>query len=89
MNRILPQQFTLLTPLFFFLLLFPLLQITSTPSPEQISSNYHGGSPIQQQLEFNGTQAFTYLEAQCAFGPRPPGSSNLTECGNYITRGGC
>ncbi|MFW9935708.1 MAG: M28 family peptidase, partial [Candidatus Thorarchaeota archaeon] len=39
---------------------------------------------MQQQLEFNGTQAFTYLEAQCAFGPRPPGSSNLTECGNYI-----
>ncbi len=84
MNRILPQQFTLLTLLFFFLLLFPLLQITCTPYPDQIFSNYHGGSPVQQQLEFNGTQAFAYLEDQCAFGPRPPGSSNLTECGNYI-----
>ena len=35
-------------------------------------------------LGFNGTRAFTYLEAQCAFGPRPPGSDNLTRCGNYI-----
>ncbi len=35
-------------------------------------------------LEFNGTRAFAYLEAQCAFGPRPPGSDNLTRCGNYV-----
>jgi hypothetical protein len=41
-------------------------------------------APQQVSLEFNGTQAFTYLEAQCAFGPRPPGSSNLTACGDYI-----
>ena len=41
-------------------------------------------APQQVSLEFNGTQAFAYLEAQCDFGPRPPGSSNLTACGNYI-----
>lgn len=35
-------------------------------------------------LEFNGTSAFAHLGAQCAFGPRPPGSDNLTRCGNYI-----
>lgn len=35
-------------------------------------------------LGFNGTRAFTYLVAQCAFGPRPPGSDNLTRCGDYI-----
>jgi len=35
-------------------------------------------------LGFNGTRAFTYLEDQCAFGPRPPGSDNLTRCGDYI-----
>ena len=45
-----------------------------------------GNSSVPQQvsLEFNGTQAYTYLEAQCDFGPRPPGSSNLTACGDYI-----
>ncbi len=35
-------------------------------------------------MEFNGTRAFTYLEDQCDFGPRPPGSNNLTACGDYI-----
>jgi len=39
---------------------------------------------LSTALGFNGTRAFTYLEAQCAFGPRPPGSDNLTRCGDYI-----
>ena len=50
-------------------------------------SNYSQASvlaPSQVSLEFNGTEAFAYLEAQCDFGPRPPGSSNLTACGDYI-----
>lgn len=46
-----------------------------------VTSNIH---PLQEPLGFNGTRAFTYLEGQCAFGPRPPGSSNLTNCGDYI-----
>jgi len=43
-----------------------------------------GCNPSPQQLEFNGTRAFIHLEAQCSFGPRPPGSDNLTRCGDYI-----
>ncbi len=39
---------------------------------------------LQFTLNFNGSRAFTYLEDQCAFGARPPGSSNLTACGDYI-----
>jgi len=39
---------------------------------------------VGQQLGFNGTRAFAHLEAQCSFGPRPPGSDNLTHCGDYI-----
>jgi hypothetical protein len=42
-------------------------------------------SPMRSDsLEFNGTRAYAFLEAQCAFGPRPPGSDNLTRCGDYI-----
>ncbi len=33
---------------------------------------------------FDGDSAFVHLEAQCAFGPRPPGSDNLTQCRRYI-----
>jgi glutaminyl-peptide cyclotransferase len=33
---------------------------------------------------FSGTSAFGYLEAQCDFGPRPPGSENLSLCRDYI-----
>ena len=33
---------------------------------------------------FNGANAFDYLEAQCDFGPRPPGSENLSLCRDYI-----
>jgi len=36
------------------------------------------------ELEFDGDSAFSYLEAQCDFGTRPPGSENLTQCRGYI-----
>lgn len=39
---------------------------------------------FQSSLAFNGTRAFTFLEEQCAFGPRPPGSDNLTQCREYL-----
>jgi hypothetical protein len=35
--------------------------------------------------QFDGENAFTYLTDQCDFGPRPPGSDNLTACRNYIS----
>ncbi|MFX1403140.1 MAG: M28 family peptidase [Promethearchaeota archaeon] len=50
----------------------------------QSSSANNAITPVQYSLEFNGTRAFTYLESQCAFGPRPPGSDNLTKCGDYL-----
>ena len=33
---------------------------------------------------FDGDNAFSYLTDQCDFGPRPPGSENLSECREYI-----
>ncbi|MDZ7723764.1 MAG: M28 family peptidase [candidate division KSB1 bacterium] len=34
--------------------------------------------------DFSGTQAFEYLEKQCEFGPRVPGSKGHAECLNYF-----
>lgn len=34
---------------------------------------------------FDGDNAFSYLVGQCDFGPRPPGSTNLTLCRIYIS----
>ncbi len=84
MNRIRQPQLTILTTLCLLLLLFPLLGVPSYFSQSTFSRSNSDGYPAQESLEFNGTRAFTYLEGQCAFGPRPPGSSNLTECGDYI-----
>jgi glutaminyl-peptide cyclotransferase len=33
---------------------------------------------------YNESQAFAYLTSQCNFGPRPPGSNNLSLCREYI-----
>ncbi|MBN2229335.1 MAG: M28 family peptidase [Candidatus Thorarchaeota archaeon] len=33
---------------------------------------------------FDGENAYTYLVDQCDFGPRPPGSENLSLCAGYI-----
>jgi glutaminyl-peptide cyclotransferase len=44
---------------------------------------YH---PLQTSYTpaFDGTRAYNYLTAQCDFGPRPPGSENLSLCRQYI-----
>ncbi|SVB58617.1 uncharacterized protein METZ01_LOCUS211471 [marine metagenome] len=34
--------------------------------------------------EFSGESAFHYLEKQCSFGPRNPGSSGHKQCGDYL-----
>lgn len=34
---------------------------------------------------FNGTNAYQYLVDQCDFGPRPPGSENLSQCRTMIS----
>ncbi len=36
------------------------------------------------QLSFDGATAMGYLQQQCDFGPRPPGSTNLSSCREYI-----
>ena len=33
---------------------------------------------------FDGESAYDFLTGQCDFGPRPPGSENLTLCTTYI-----
>jgi hypothetical protein len=35
-------------------------------------------------VQFDGVQAFRYLEAQCAFGPRNPGSDGYRQCREYL-----
>lgn len=66
------------------LLTLMLLPLPVNSSKEYTADTEYSILPAQCCLEFNGTRAFTYLEDQCAFGPRPPGSSNLTACGDYI-----
>jgi len=39
---------------------------------------------ISHVPSFDGDNAYAYLLEQCAFGPRPPGSQNLTLCRLYI-----
>lgn len=42
--------------------------------------------PLQEEYKptFNGDSAYTFLTEQCNFGPRPPGSENLSFCRQYI-----
>ena len=41
--------------------------------------------PVRSSLLlFDGDSAFEYLDKQCAFGPRPPGSTNLSQCRSFI-----
>lgn len=40
---------------------------------------------ISHTPSFNGTDAYSYLLDQCDFGPRPPGSGNLSLCRTMIT----
>ena len=42
------------------------------------------GSQINPPLSFNGSSAYNYLVEQCDFGPRPPGSENLSDCRQFI-----
>lgn len=47
--------------------------VLPTPTPTQVAD-----------VQFDGQNAFTYLEAQMAFGPRWPGSEGHEEVGDYI-----
>ncbi|MFX1565098.1 MAG: M28 family peptidase [Promethearchaeota archaeon] len=74
----------LLISILLLILTFSFVQVAVSYS---IVQEYESNSSIyslQGSLGFNGTRAFEYLEAQCDFGPRPPGSDNLTACGDYI-----
>jgi glutaminyl-peptide cyclotransferase len=55
-------------------LVFILLSLLTTQTNAQITH-----TPL-----FDGDSAFEYLVGQCSFGPRPPGSENLTLCRLYI-----
>lgn len=39
---------------------------------------------VTHTLIFDGESAYAYLTGQCDFGPRPPGSENLSLCRTYI-----
>ncbi len=56
------------------LVIILLVSITGPISVEQISH-----TPL-----FNGSSAYSYLVDQCDFGPRPPGSDNLSLCRTMI-----
>ena len=53
------------------------LFLLSVPFP--LLPYHEAHSPI-----FNGSNAYDHLTAQCDFGPRPPGSDNLSLCRQYI-----
>jgi hypothetical protein len=42
------------------------------------------GQQVNYVPAFDGTNAMSHLVAQCDFGPRPPGSDNLSLCREYI-----
>jgi Zn-dependent M28 family amino/carboxypeptidase len=44
----------------------------------------HVDSQVTHTPVFDGESALNYLTDQCDFGPRPPGSENLTRCISYI-----
>lgn len=50
-----------------------------------VSVSYIGPHQISHLPTFNGTDAYQYLVDQCDFGPRPPGSENLSLCRAMIT----
>ncbi|MHA2405754.1 MAG: M28 family peptidase [Candidatus Hermodarchaeia archaeon] len=84
MNHTHQSQIRTLTAFCILLMVFPLILHTSGSPLNSLPRTISRGYPVQEPLGFNGTRAFTYLEGQCAFGPRPPGSNNLTNCGDYI-----
>ena len=49
-----------------------------------LTANPIGMQQISHVPVFSGTDAFDYLVAQCDFGPRPPGSDNLSLCRTMI-----
>ncbi|MFW9814092.1 MAG: M28 family peptidase [Candidatus Thorarchaeota archaeon] len=49
-----------------------------------VSVSSIGPHQITHVPSFNGTNAYQYLIDQCDFGPRPPGSGNLTRSRAYI-----
>jgi glutaminyl-peptide cyclotransferase len=57
--------------------LFVVLLVSLSTSPISIQQISH--IPI-----FNGSDAYSYLVDQCEFGPRPPGSENLSLCRSMI-----
>ncbi len=44
----------------------------------------HSMTTTAEDLSFDGTNAMGYLMEQCNFGPRPPGSENLSQCRTYL-----
>ncbi len=59
-------------------------EIATTPPPAT-ATMLPTATPTQvADLEFDGANAFVYLEAQMAFGPRWPGSEGNTRAGDYI-----
>ncbi|MCK4740440.1 MAG: M28 family peptidase [Candidatus Thorarchaeota archaeon] len=54
-----------------------LLLMAATVATPQMTQSSH-------ILAFDGENAMDYLVQQCDFGPRPPGSDNLTQCKTYI-----
>ncbi len=58
------------------ILVLLLLVASTIATPPMTQSNY--------MLAFDGENAMDYLIQQCDFGPRPPGSDNLTQCKTYI-----
>jgi len=42
------------------------------------------GCGATTHVKFDGNKAFSYLKAQCDFGPRPPNTETHRKCGDYL-----
>ncbi len=48
------------------------------------SAGVQTGTDVSYTPLFDGERAYDHLVAQCDFGPRPPGSENLSRCRDYL-----
>src|SRR5215210_866546 len=62
---------------------------TSQQAAEQATAEKSAATPqrepnTSEKLEFEAARAFALLQAQCDFGPRPPGSAAHDQCRDFL-----
>jgi hypothetical protein len=72
----------------FFLLIFSLLFVSCSQGKVEVKSNNAGTEKLENvsivRPVFSSDSAVKFIEEQCAFGPRVPGSKAHAECAEYL-----